>query len=77
MLKLPTSAFVLVKKLPVPLGAALACLALAGPAVAADAAREPGQAARQAQAERKAARADIAAQRAVIERRRTALESEC
>ena len=50
MLKLPTSAFVLVKKLPVPLGAALACLALAGPAVAADAAREPGQAARQAAA---------------------------
>src|SRR2546427_30465 len=85
MLKLPTSAFALVKKLPAALSAALACLVLAGPAMAAeagadsdaDARQERAQAAKQVQAERKAARAEIAAQRAVIDRRRTALESEC
>src|SRR5256885_10469305 len=78
MLKLPTSAFALVKKLPAALSAALACLVLAGPAMAAeagadsdaDARQERAQAAKQVQAERKAARAEIAAQRAVIDRRR-------
>ncbi|HBJ98974.1 MAG TPA: hypothetical protein DDZ62_02650, partial [Delftia acidovorans] len=61
MLKLPTSAFALLKKLPAPLGAALACLVLAGPAMAAeagadsdaDARQERAQAAKQVQAERK------------------------